>query len=416
MPASTDSASPQVFIGRQPIFDREEKIVGFELLFRAGNSNEATVVNPDAATEDLLHTAIIDIGLDRLVGNHLVFLNLTPAFAESSLLDALPPEQTVLELGRAPIAAESYVHTLTRLKERGFRIAFNQGVVDGHPGWLPSADYIKLDVLDGEPAVLAARIADWNLPTGSRLIATRVETRDLFEQCRALAFDYFQGYFLSYPNVVEGRRLQTHQLVLLRMLKALQSATTSLDDLVDLITKDPGLIVALLRLINSPRFRRSEPVDSIKQALNLLGRDELARWALLLCLRAASPNQHAVESILVRARFAALLAPYLEMPEDHERLFLLGLLSAIEGLFGVPLPQILDQMRVEGRIRAALLDREGEFEPVLEVLEAFEGGELPQPVEFAARAEDLSRCYLHAVAWTRESLAELTEVQVGADR
>lgn len=411
MQRHANSSPPRVFIGRQPIFDRQETIVGFELLFRSGYFNDAGIHHPDTATEDLLHTALIDIGLEHLVGNRLIFLNLTPTFARGGLLDALPPEQTVLELGSTPIAADAFVGAMRRLKERGFRIALNQGMVDDHPDWIPLADFLKLDVLDLEPAALAARIARWNLPANTLLIATRVENRELYDQCRQLPFGYFQGFFLSYPNVVEGRRIQTHQLVLLRILQAVQSATASLDDLAALVSKDPGLSIALLRLINSPRFRRPLPVESIKQALNLLGREAIARWALLLSLRAASPNQQAVEHILVRARLAALLAPYLETPAESERLFILGLLSAIDRLLGVPLPEILDQMRLGGEIRAALLDREGALEPVLEVLDAFEDGELLPPVDFPATAAELSRCYLEAVAWTSERLAELAEAR-----
>ncbi|WP_295401300.1 HDOD domain-containing protein [uncultured Thiocystis sp.] len=406
------SNTQPVFVGRQPIFDARGLIVGFELLFRGGHSASAPGArhpdtDADATTSDLLRSIFVDIGVENLVGDRLAFMTLPRHFLDSDLLAALPAGQTVLEIFRdCPLDPDS-VGVARALAARGFRLVMDARHLLTDPAVAREvAAIVRIDIRGLERTALA-RLAEGCASAGVAMLAEKVGTEAEYQLARRLGFTYFQGFFLSYPNVVEGRRMGGGALALLRLLEMLQRADSTLDELERLVTSDAALSIEMLKLVNSARFRRPDPIESIRQALLLLGRKLIGQWALLLSLRAASGNPQAMELALIRARMSELLASVCGRKEDAERFFTLGLLSGIDRLFGVPLAEILRQIHLSPEMTAALLNREGQMALVLEVIDAFEHTDNPLPDELDISPEALSRLYLDAISWTRARLSEL---------
>ncbi len=399
------SNTQPVFVGRQPIFDAKGLIVGFELLFRGESSVPTT--DEDAATSDLLRSIFVDIGVENLVGDRLAFINLPRHFLDSELLAALPAEQTVLEILRdIPLDAHT-LDAVRALKARGFGVVMDAEQFMAHQETAREiADIVRIDARGLNDGILG-RQAESIASRGVEMLADKVETEAAYQCAKTLGFTYFQGAFLSYPNVVEGHRMGGGALATLRLLEVLQRADSTVDELERLVTSDAALSVEILKLINSARFRRREPIESIRQALLLLGRNLIGQWALLLSLRAASGNPQAIELALIRARMSSLLASVCGRQEDAERFFTLGLLSGIDRLLGVPLAEILRQIQLSPEMTAALLHREGVMALVLEVIEAFESTDNPLPDELDASPEALSRLYLESISWARAGLSDL---------
>ena len=65
------------FIARQPILDRHENTVAYELLYRSGWENFFSHHDLDEASAQTLHDSLLEFGLDALVGSKKAYLNIT---------------------------------------------------------------------------------------------------------------------------------------------------------------------------------------------------------------------------------------------------------------------------------------------------------------------------------------------------
>ena len=400
-----------IFVGRQPIFDDQENLVGFELLFRAGHLDAASVTDGDLATSDLLRSAFIDIGLQHLVGEHLAFVNLTRGFLEHEVITSLPPEQVVLEILEDIEIDAEVIAAVRRLKAQGFRIALDDyQFQESHSELVELADLVKLDVL----ALGGQRLEQEVTNLGAfdvELLAEKVETAEDYARCQALGFSLFQGFHLSFPHVIEGQRLESLEVALLRLLRALQAPDPTPAELEELIAAEPGLAIQLLRIANSPAYRGSRPTDSLYNAILRLGQGRIKRLAMLMVLRGTGNPTHGLEQVMIRARMGMLMARALGLhPEECERYFTLGMLSGMDRVLGVPLRHILGELRLSTEMEQALMEGTGPLAPLLATIAAFEGPTPPlDNTNAPVPAPVSSRLYLEAVRWTEDLLASLAE-------
>ena len=212
-----------VFVGRQPIYDRRLNVIGYELLFRSHDADRAEFADGDRATSQVILNTFMEIGLERLVGNGLAFINLTRSFILEKHPIPLLNDRVVLEVLEDITVDEELVSALQLLSGRGYKIALDDVVNPRDLGpLLDIADIVKLDLADIERARLG-EYADILRQHNVKLLAEKVETPDVFSICRGHGFDYFQGYFLCRPNVVSGRRMPGIRLSILRLLARLHA-------------------------------------------------------------------------------------------------------------------------------------------------------------------------------------------------
>ena len=396
-----------IFVARQPIFDVNGRTVAFELLFRSADQDTANVSDGDAATSDLLRSAFVDIGLDKLVGDHLAFINLTRAFLAHPILDHLPADRVVLEILEDIPVDDVMLAEIRELKQRGFRIALDDYRFKAEDAPLVRlANVVKVDILEFDPAALARQVevlGRFNV----ELLAEKVETEEAFIRCRELGFHYIQGYYLSRPNIVTGQRVRELRLSLIRIAAALDDPDRTVHELLDLIEGGPGLALQLLRLANSPLFRKSKTVETIREAIMMLGRTRVKDLALLIALRETAGPGPVLEQILVRARVAQLLSPFFATDDAGERFFILGLLSGLNRLLGVPIDQTVQELHLSRVMEDALLRDQGEVAPLLRLMAMQEEPHSHVDRSCPAPPATISQAYLEAMGWAREALAEL---------
>ena len=398
-----------IFVGRQPIFDGEERIIGFELLFRAGaNASEANVVDGDLATSDLLHSAFIDIGMENLVGEHLAFVNLPRGFLDHEVLQSLPPEQVVLEILEDIVVDDEVIAAVRRLKEHGFRIALDDYQFrEQDSPLIELADIVKLDLLAFDGDSLRAEIERLR-PFNVELLAEKVEDAATYATCRELGFLYYQGFFLSYPNVVEGQRLEQLEVGLLQLIEKLQDPEMSAEQLAAQINAHPDLAIHVLRQANSPLLRHRRPIETLREAIVLLGTDRVRSLAMVAALRTSTPQRQGLEQVMIRARMAALLAAPSGVPNESERYFTLGLLSGLDRVLGIPLHRVLGELNLSPAMEDALLEQSGELGAVPRIIETFEDPDRRFPFEVSPVSPQVAgRLYMEAVRWTESMLVEM---------
>lgn len=396
----------QVFIARQPIFDRNLNLFAYELLFRDAETAAARIVDGDAATSQVLVNAFSVIGLDELVGDRLAFINFSGDYLLGRRRISLPTDHVVLELLEDSTPSDALIARLAALRAQGFRIALDDFVYrDELIPLLEVADIVKVQL----PALTRRQLAEHvdrlrSYPV--KLLAEKVETQDEFELCHALGFDYFQGFFLSRPRTLRHNALPVHRMPMLRLLGALNDPDTSVEQLERAITEDVTLSYRLLRYLNSSLFPTRTEIESIRQAILYLGLDELRSWASMLAVVAVDDKpEELIASLMTRARMCENLAKELGLAQPA-RFFSLGLLSGLDALLQTPLEDILIALNLNQEMRSALLEHKGEGGRLLECALSYELGDWDRIVELDIPHEVAIRAYLGAIGWTDSARQE----------
>lgn len=392
-----------IFIGRQPIYDRRHQLHAFELLYRPTRANESLVLDGDLATfEVILHT-LTTIGLERLVGRHTAFINVTRNAILSGDLRVLPPDRVVLEVLEDVIADPEVLAALRKLVKRGFTLALDDFVLhEGSEPLLELADLIKLDILSSPPEEmeeLVRRLRIRPRPSrGLRLLAEKIETRDQYLWCQKLGFDYFQGYFLCQPKLVGGRAIPTGRLHLIPLIAKLNQPEASLEEVEQLIIRDPSLSYKLLRYLNSAFFNLRHKVDTIHRAVIHLGLDNVRSWATLLVLASMDDDSDSLTATaLTRAAMCRNLACHAELREPAAA-FTVGLLSILDSLLQAPMDEIIPHLPLAENVSGALLERNGPYGPLLTLVLDYERGDWTAVENSGQEPAMVRDAYLQALA------------------
>lgn len=400
-------AMQELFLGRQPIFDRQLKVVGYELLYRAGDVARAEIVNGDEATARVLLNSFVEIGLPKLVGPRTAFINLTRHFIVNE--DLLPPasEHVVLEVLEDIEVDDELIGAVSRLAARGYTIALDDFVYnDSLRPLVEVADIVKIDLRALDPAALSRHVALLTqYPV--RLLAEKVETPDELNTCLELGFELFQGNFLCSSRNVYSRRLPANRMSILRLLAKLQRPQTTVDELEQIIAQDVTLSFKLLRYLNSAAFFGRREITSIRHAIVYLGERAVRTWASLIALAAIDDKPpELIATSLVRGRMCELLAGAARR-EEPAAAFIAGMFSVLDAIMDAPLPELLDELPLAEPIRDALLYHRGPFGDILENAVAYDRGEWDQVGCAGLDPGEIGAFYVQAVQWSRDTAAGL---------
>lgn len=394
-----DSTRP-VHIGRQALYDKHGHVAAYELLFRDGPEAMHATVRDSAATSRVIVEAFTAFGIPELVGDRRCFINLTREFIVGELPLPFPPGTVGLEL-MADIAVDDEVlEGVARLVEQGHRICVDDFAGDDTQArLLPSAHYVKVNMLAGDRDEISAVAARCRRYPRIRLVAQRVETQELLELARKLQFQLFQGHVLSRPHLVTTHTLSPSRLARMRLLAELAAEEVDLERAVDTIERDPALAVRVLRGVNAVSNGLSQPVSSIFQAVVMLGVPQVRQWATLMMVADLADGDEAqLTDAVVRARMCQTVAERRGAPGPAA--FTVGLLSAIGDLLGRPASELTDQLPLTADVADAVVHGRGGLGAVLTDVRTYQR-EAP-----VATVPDLAEDLLSALRWTHASLAE----------
>jgi EAL and modified HD-GYP domain-containing signal transduction protein len=397
---------PEVFVARQPIFDRHLNVAGYELLFRGGGSGTALAGDSEGATASVVLSAFTEIGLEQIVGSNPAWVNVSREFVLEGLARTMPPKVVGLEILEDELLDERFVHALIELKRIGYRLALDdfQYSVSAERV-LGLVDVVKLDVLTlGREGLV--REVERLKPYGMTLLAEKVESHEDHAFCTELGFDLFQGFFFCRPELLHNRGIVANRASMLQVVSALQDPSVQLHRVEQMISRDVGLSFRLLRYINSAFFGLRFEISSIGQALALLGLENLKRWATLTVLASVDgkPPELTVTA-LVRARFCERAGRQLPGPRPGE-LFTLGLFSVIDALMDAPIEDVLKLIPFPPDMHDALIQRKGEKGTLLKCVTALEAGDFDRAQKLVPGAGD---DYVEALIWANEAAGPLFE-------
>jgi EAL and modified HD-GYP domain-containing signal transduction protein len=371
--AGSSDASP-TFVARQPIYDRLLDVFGYEMLFRGADVETADFTDDNAATASTIVTTIADIGLEALVGNRICFVNVTREFILSEFATLLPADRVALELGRMDALDLDVRAKLAELREKGYRVVLDDFVLrDDSEPLLEVADMVKLDALSFSDQQLSDQAHEL-ASRGIRLVAERIENHEAFDRCKEAGFELFQGYFFCQPKTVTGKGVPAGRLAQVELVAALQSPDVELEELDAVISRDLGVSYRLLRFINSAYFSLPRRVDSVHDAIVLLGSRNVRSWAMLLTLAEIDDQpSELVRVAMVRAKMGEQIAAALGTV-DPEAAFTVGLFSVLDALMSMRMEDVLAELPLSADVSQALLTGEGLLGELLTWVLTYERG------------------------------------------
>ena len=404
-PQATAPHAQNAVIARQAIVDESRAVFGYELFNRsiAGNAHTAA---SDAA---FLFNALSHAGSETLVSSKALFINCTHDSLTGGHLELVNPDKVVLEVptlgDSTPEQIQAQAHQLSLLRDRGFRLAFDQSVLRKiYTAWLPLASFIKLDMAAFSPDVAEQLVRAVRGHTTAQIVAEKIETETQYECMAALGVKLFQGYWFALPSLLETAALQPSQTATLQLINLVRKQAT-VAEIEELLKKDPSLSFNLLRFINTSGLGPGTEVTSFHDAVTTLGMDKLFRWAALLMTTSTTGGASPVvgNTAAVRGRLMELLATELKMPDEAENAFVTGVFSLLDTMLGMPLDKALESVTLPPSVREALLHNTGPFAPLLTLAKACEAGD---DTTFATTATALKLsshqvnwAHLQALAW-----------------
>ncbi len=397
-----------VFVARQPIFDRSFHVFGYELLFRDGTANHYNAIDGTQATSRVITNSLWLIGLEHLTNNKIVFVNATEKMLKEDILTILPPVRVVLEILETVEPSEEIVAICKELKRNQFVLALDDFAF--HPRYQPLiklADIIKIDIQQ-TPYREQQRLLQSYAGTKIKFLAEKVETYEQYEQSVQLGYSYFQGYFFAKPVVVSARDIPVNQIANLKLLKEINQHDLDMSQISNIIHKDVSLSYKLLKFINSVTFGLRFKITSVQQALVLLGSREILKWLSLVVTREMAeekPNELLKISV-IRARFSELLAVEIKLASTAE-VFTMGLFSLVDALLDRSWEQILEELPVTDEVCAALLGKDNPLHDILSLVCACEIGDWPSLSAYADKLQipltRVSELYLDALKWAQDN-------------
>ncbi len=391
-----------IYIGRQPILNKRQKTVAYELLYREGPKNEFPNIESHEATSKLLHNLFASFGLNEVSLKRPVFIN----FGKQMLLSGLPhfnPKSVVVEILEGIKFDSDLIKAFKMLVKKGFKLALDDYILeDSSLPILPLASIVKID-WKRDSLDEIKRILDQTKKFNLTLLAEKIETKEQFKLAKQMGFSLFQGYFFARPSIIKGRGLSSNELTRVQLLATINKKEVEIKELIKIIKHDIALIYKLLKIINSASYGLSRKISSVEEAVILLGLDELKKWlSIILVSDMAQEKTDALLNLaLVRANFCENLAKLGQIEEISSKAFLTGLLSMLPAILNYSLENILKDLPVEPDIISALLKRDGILGQILTLAESYENIKEKQIVQSSIDLKmsqaEVTNCYLKAL-------------------
>ncbi len=395
-----------VFVARQPIFDTHQRVVAYELLYRSKASGKANVLDGDAATGDVIVNALTNIGVEKMTEGKKAFVN----FTRRLILDEIPTifskDHLVIEVLEDLVVDDALLEELKSLRKKGYTIALDDFTIDyPYPAIYDLVDIVKVDFIETD-VLERAYIVEMFKGKNVRLLAEKVETMEVFVDAKLMGFHLFQGFFFARPQVMSAKEFDVSSNIYLKVYEEASREEPDFNLIANTVGYDASLSYRLLTLVNSPAFANRNRINSVKNALTLLGFKEIRKWIMLLMLRdlGGSKPPELIKSSLVRAKFLESLAKFFSLAGRKEECFMLGLFSHLDVLLDRPFAVVLDKINVTEDVRAALEHRGGSLlEDLLSFCKSYERGEwgliVSQLERVEERGESVLEKYLVAITF-----------------
>ena len=364
----------EIYVARQPVFNKNKRLYGYELLFRDGLSNAFPDIDGDTATSKLLSNSFFSIGMNQLTSGKTAFINFPQSLLLKKVPMMFPSEKMIVEVLEDVDPTEQVITACNEIAKAGYSLALDDFVFKNEiRPLIELADIIKIDFML-TPIDEIQKIVNRFERKNIKLLAEKIETYEDFKNALSMGFLYFQGYFFSKPEIISGKEIAPYKITLLQIVGEANKKDCSFEKLEKLINRDVSISYKLLRYINSAFFKRAREISSIKHAIVLLGEMEVKRFISMVATAelASDKPDELVRASIIRARMCELLGLHSHNGADISELFLMGLFSLIDAMLDNNMEDIMQSLPLSKNIKQALLEEKGDLADYLKLVSSYE--------------------------------------------
>jgi c-di-GMP-related signal transduction protein len=401
-----------IYVARQPIFNKDKTVLGYELLFRDGTSNFFTGTDGNAATSNVLSNSYISIGIENITGNNLAFINFTRDLLLQQTPQMFSKDKLVVEVLEDVQPDEAVISACKELSSKGYKIALDDFFYHFNMEPLIAiADIIKFDFRMTDAIQIEKiiwKLSKYNL----KFLAEKVETPEEFKSALDMRFEYFQGYFFSKPEVIKGKDISSGQLNLLEIIVEINKADFQFSKVEAIIARDVAISYKLMRYINSAYFRRASKISSIKQAISLLGEKGIRNFLSLVSMTRLAENKpdELIRSSIIRAKFSELVGEEVRSGINSSELFTLGLFSSIDAVLDDTMENLMSKLPLSDNLKKALVEGEGQLNNYLKLVMCYEKGDWEGVLRYSEAVNIdgklLPQIFIDAVMWAEAIVSD----------
>jgi c-di-GMP-related signal transduction protein len=398
-----------IYIARQPIFNKNMSLFGYELLYRRSSNNYYEGEDHSAATADLVHNTFLVMGFQKLTDGTKGFINFTQDLLEKEVPRILPKDQVVVEILENVTACDTVIAACKRLKADGYILAlddfiFNRTDFDYTP-LIELADIIKIDFPVTDKQEQRKLLKQYK--NKITFLAEKVETREEYQEAADMGYELFQGYFFSKPMMLRSKEIGTLNIHLLHILEELQKAEPDFFLISETIQRDLGLSFKLLKMANSIYFGGKQIIQDLRQAVIRLGIQEMKRWISIMLLREFenAENSELIKICLLRGKLLSLISIELNQRQSETDFFLTGILSSIDVILNDDMERILSSLALSNAVTDALLGQDGRLKECLDCVLDYERFEFDNArmklSDMNIALERFMELYMEALTWLK---------------
>lgn len=367
----------KMFMARQPVFNTDKTVFGYELLFRNGFNNAFPHIDGNEATSNLISNMLIPFDATTVLGGKKGLINFTRELILQKIPLFLPKEHFIIEVLEDIEPERDIINALSLFKQKGFTIALDDFVY--HQKFDPMmalCRIIKFDLKQTPLDTLSPVVNEITMNFDITLLAEKIETHKEFEQAWDMGFTLFQGYFFSKPEMMSSTGIAAGQVTKLGLIQEFNKSDMDIENAETLIKNDAAISYKLLKFINSAYFARINPINTIKDAITYIGTDELRKFISVIVMSDLSqgkPNE-LVRSAIVRAKMCEKLGAILKIDFTKDELFTLGLFSLMDAMLDCEMEDILEHINFSDKMKDAMLGKNGHFNRILKIIETIDRG------------------------------------------
>ena len=406
-----------VFVARQPIFNRDKEIVAYELLYRNSLKNFFDPsVSSSKATSILITNSHINIGMDNLVEDKYAFINFDSTLINNDIPSLLNKDSVVIEVLEDVKPDRVFLSNLLALKKQGYKLALDDFTLDyPYQNTIPLYDIIKVDFmlagLDG-----AKKIMDKYKNGKRKFLAEKIETVSEFNTALDMGYDYFQGFFFSKPEIIQGKAATSINMQFLKLKEEINKNEVDFNNISKIIESDIGLSYKLLRLVNS--FSLNSQVSSIRHALAILGVKEIEKWLNFIMISdfVADGADEVVRLSIIRSRFAELIAEHSNQPQMKYQASLVGLFSMIDVVMGKPFDKIFKEIPMSQNVKDAITNKPtSPLYDMFQVVLSYEKADWDTLDNYTSKlllnSSEIPDLYFESVSWANKYVFTVDELE-----
>ena len=400
-----------IFLARQPIFNKNMDVYGYELLYRNNNvKNLCQFFDAKEASLEVIAASFVVIGLTKLTGGKKAFINFTEDLLQEEFATILPKEDLIIEVLEDVEPTKENVEACHNLVKAGYKIALDDFEYKAaYNDLINISSIIKVDFINSSRAACKELI---NKYKNSKILflAEKIETQEDFECALAMGYSLFQGYHFCKPMILSAKKVEPFKLNAIELVKLVNEDVPNFKEIAKVIENDVSLSFNLLKLVNSLAFSRGTKIKSILQAISLLGEKEIRKWITLVAIEKISSDKtkELLRLSIIRAKFCEVLCHKFSLGNRKTELFLLGLFSLMDAMMDVPKEDVFLELPISEELKEALIKQTGIFADCYKIMIAYERANWSLVAQIAGKYKlaeaEIATAYYEAVKWLNENI------------